>query len=227
MAHAVVVVAVDGDHDGRGDLAEAVEHAVDAEVGADRRVHGTQRRRGQEHDERFGAVGEHCGHPVAHADSVGRQRPLARCHLGAQLAVRHRQLRCVLADERQGRVVGVWPARSDGPQVVLGDVQAGAGEELQTRAWRRATCCRGSTALRPCGDEVGAELADAVAELPHGAPERPWMLHGPRMQIRVGVPVEPESDLLGELPELRPRTSLGIRPPQHVCIGDCGTLAVC
>ena len=71
---AVVVVAVAGDQHLRLDLAEAVEHALHAEVGRAGRPHRADRRRRQHADDALGHVGQDGGDPVAGADARLAQR---------------------------------------------------------------------------------------------------------------------------------------------------------
>ncbi len=69
------------------DLAEAVNHAVDAKIRRARRPHRTQRCAGKHGDDGVGDVGHETGNPVADANAAGLERGGQGGHLPAQFSV--------------------------------------------------------------------------------------------------------------------------------------------
>ncbi len=161
---AVVPVAVDGDEHARLDLAEAIEHALHAEVRRAGRPDRAKARRAQHRLHRLGHVGNVGGHPVARGHARGLQRgghPRRRRH---EFRVRHAAGELVLAAEDQ-RVAGVV-GRAPGEQV-LGEVQARVGKPSGARHPGRID------------ERALAARADDAGIVPDFAPERLALLVRP------------------------------------------------
>ena len=116
---AVVPVAIDADQHLGLDLAEAVEHALDAEIRRGRRPDGAERGGRQHGDQRFRQVGQVAGDAVALADPGGDQELLEAGDLGVEFDARHPPPDPVLTPKHQGVAV-IAPL-----QQVFGVVQPG------------------------------------------------------------------------------------------------------
>ena len=99
---AVVPVAVDADQHLGFDLAEAVEHALHAEVGRGRRPDRAERGGGEHRGQGFGQVGQVAGDPVAGFDAGGEQALLEAGDFTRQFGAAEAALDLVLAPEDQG-----------------------------------------------------------------------------------------------------------------------------
>ena len=132
---AAVDVALGGDEDPRLDLAEAIEHPLDAEVGRAGRPHRTHRRRAQHRDDRLGHVGKIGGHAIAGADARRAERRGERRGLVAQLAPRDRPQAPAFRFADDGRSVSI--ALED----VLREVQRRIRKETRP-AWSMSTATR-------------------------------------------------------------------------------------
>jgi hypothetical protein len=104
-----IVVAVDGEQHLGLDLAEAVEHARDAEIGRAGGPDGTQAGRRQHADHGLGHVGQVAGDPVALAHALGGEAAARRALHGRGLVPfrgderRHPPARRRLGRARRGR----------------------------------------------------------------------------------------------------------------------------
>ena len=108
MRLAGVAVAVGGDQHLRLDLAEAVEHALDAEIRRARRPDRAEARGGEHRDDRLRHVRQVAGDPVAGADALGRAaRPRSA---RPRRAARPRTARAGCRPRRRRRCAGV-PSR--------------------------------------------------------------------------------------------------------------------
>ncbi len=209
---AVVLVGGGDEQHLRLDLAEAVHHALHAEIGRAGGENRPDRGRRQHGNDRLGQVGQVGGHPVAlfHAH-------LAQCrghagHFGVELGVADLAVHAVLVGEHQrGALVAVL-------EQVLGEIKPRLGEPTRARHGR------------PVLDGVvAAGLGDHVAELPHRLPEVLGVVHGPAIQrvpvVHVGI--ELLVDQLDEAGQVGPRTTLGRRPPQGFGHGSgCNPLEI-
>ena len=119
---AVVEIAVGAEQHLRRDLAEAVHHAADAEVGRTRRPDGAQAGRRQHGDRRLGRVGHEAGDPITRRHAVGAERGRGLRDPGVERGVAEFAPGAILAAEDHRRRV-VTPA-----QQVLGVVEPRAGE---------------------------------------------------------------------------------------------------
>ncbi len=174
VALAVVEVAVGGEEHLGLDLAEAVQHALHAEVGRAARPHRADGRRRQHGDHRLRHVGQEAGHPVAGLDPGVAQRLGGDGDGVVKLAPAHAARGLVLRPEDDGVGV-VAPA-----QQVLGVVQPGVGEE------------------GGAGHLVGVDqhalapgLGLDVGEVPDGQPEGLHRVDGPLPEIAVALQREP------------------------------------
>ncbi len=149
-----VVVAVAGDQHLGLDLAEAVEHALHAEVGRAGRPDRADRSSGQHRRNALRHVGHDGGHAVAGLDAEFAQGRAGARHLAAQLVVAHLARDLVLAAEDQRRPVTFLS------QQVLGEIQPGVGKEARARHLVGV-------------DEIGrlALVANHFGEVPEARPE--------------------------------------------------------
>ncbi len=166
---AAVVVAVAGDQHLGLDLAEAVEHALDAEIGRAGRPHRTDRSGGEHADDALGHVGHDGGHPVADAHAGLAQGLRGARDLGGELAPAHAALDLVLAPEHERVAVAILVLEQ-----VLGEVQARARKEPRARHLVAV-------------DEIGRRtlVADHAGEIPQSRPELARVLGRVAMQLLV------------------------------------------
>ena len=201
---AAVAVAVDCHEHAGADLAEAVDHAVGAEIGRARREHPAERGRGEHQLARLGDVGQPGRHAVPRPDARAHtERRGGAPHAGLQLRPTQLTPLAGFAPEDDGRTVVV------APQQVGGEVQPGFGEEpgVMDRRGR-------------LDDALAAGLGDHLAEVPGRRPERCRVGHGEG--VEVGVAGErPEPPALQRLAEgaqvggLRRRRRPQRRGPPH------------
>ena len=145
MRLAVVEVAVGREQHLRANLAEAIEHGVDAEVRRARRPHGADAGRRQHRDDGLGTVRDECRDAVAVADAERAQARGDARDLRAQLVPRQLAALAALVGEYERRAARVVLEQ------VLGEVEPRAFEPLGARAFacRRAARCR-TAARRGC-----------------------------------------------------------------------------
>ncbi len=167
---AVVPVAVDGDEQLGLDLAEAIEHTLDAEVRRARRPDRAAADRRQHGGERLGHVGQVGRDPVAGIDAGRGQRRGKARHQREELAVGHLPLDLVLAAEHQRLAPGLRCAPG---QQVLGEVEPRVREPLRARH---------PVAVH---QRARSALADDPGVVPHRAPERLLVVDRPPPQRRV------------------------------------------
>ena len=195
MGLAGVEIAVGGEHHLGRDLAEPVEHALNAEIGRAGGPDGPEARRRQHRRHRLRHVGHEARDPVAGNDA-GRLHRLgeARDEI-VELAMAEAPADLVLAAEDDGVAV-VAPA-----QQVLGVVEPGLGEELRARHLARVLDADGA-----------GPLADHAREGPELAPEgfrlgdRP-AIEGGHVGL-AGFAAEAGEDRVGD--------ALGARPPERL-----------
>ena len=170
---AVVPVAIDGEHDLRLDLAEAVEHPFDPEIGRAGRPDGAQARRAQHGDDGLGHVRQVAHDTVAGPDTLvaqGRRHPR---HRGDEIGMRNALRHSVFAAKNQciAGIVG----RPAGEQVFR-EVEAGV---------RKPSRARHPVAV---DERALAAGADNPGVIPQRAPER----------FLVGDRPAPERRVVGE-----------------------------
>ena len=185
------------------DLAEAVEHALHAEIGRGRGDRGPEARRCEHEHDGLGHVGHVTGHPVSRRESQRPQR-LGEPR-GGVMELRPGQVAAdpVLGPEHQrGRVVAA-------PEEVLGVVQAGVG----VPAGPRQAIEVDHHALAP--------MADDAAEVPHRVPERLRLVDRPAPQRPRGVGPGPAAFVreAREPGHVGRRREVGIRGPQRAVHG--------
>ena len=148
---AAVEVAVGGDQHARLDLAEAIEHALHAEVRRARRPDRADRRRAERRDDRLGHVRQVPGDAIAGLDARApqRRREPRRPRRTAPRSVSVRRRPPSPLKMIAGAVVA--PA-----QQVLGEVQRGVGKEA-----------RAGHAVEVV-DDARARVAADAAEVPDG-----------------------------------------------------------
>ncbi|MCY1356223.1 hypothetical protein D9M69_426670 [compost metagenome] len=122
-----VAVAGAGDQHLRFDLAEAVDHALGAEVRRAARPGGAQAGGGEHADHRLPGIRHAGGDPVAGADADGAQALLQAGDVGGEFRVAEHLAAAVLADGDQRRMAVA------AVQQVLGEAQGGAGEPARIR----------------------------------------------------------------------------------------------
>ena len=204
---AVIAVAVDGDQDLGLDLAEPVEHALDAEVGRAGRPDRALRGDSQHGDDGLGRVRHDRGHPIARADAFARQRRGKLRDFLVQGAVAQLAPPPVLA-----------PADDRGPVVaaseqILGEIELGADEPPGTRH-----------PVAACQHLVARAARPDLGKAPQRRPEQLGMLDRPRPEP--GVVRERLAVRLGDLPRERghvgARDALLRRLPQRLIHGSSG-----
>jgi len=204
MLFARVEVAIGGEQHGGLDLAEAVHHALDAEVGRARRPGGADADGGEHRNDGFRHVGHKAHDAVARDDAVGAQRlgelrdPFVEVGKteGAAIAL------FALEDQRRGIIATA--------QQVLGEVEFGIREPLRTGHF-----------VGIDQDPVTASFRDDAAEIPHRLKER--LLVGTRpVEQR---PIIRQRDIPGlfdvarEGGEVAVRNGLRARGPKGLCFG--------
>ena len=122
---AVVAVAVGAEQQLRLGLAEAVEHAVGAEIRRARRPDGPDGDRREREHAGLGHVRDKGRDAVAGFQACGAHRLRATRNLRVQLRIRHPAAKSGLVPEHQ-RVVAVPPA-----QQVLGEIEARIGKPFR------------------------------------------------------------------------------------------------
>ena len=200
---AVVPVAVDGeDHLGL-DLAEAVEHALDAEIGRARRPDGAEARRAQHGDDRLGHVRQVAGDAIARSDALLAQRRGHARDGRNQLCMRNapRDLVFATKDQRIAGVVG----RPAGEQVFR-EVEARVGEPA-----------RPGHAVA-VDERALAAHADNAGVVPQRAPERFLVGHRPAPERRIIGERDTRRgrELAGEIGQCRLRDARRRWLPQQV-----------
>ena len=161
---AIVEIAVGGDqHPGR-DLAETVEHALDAEIRRRRSEDAADAGRCQHGDRRFGNIGHVGRDPVAGAEPHGAPRPGEARDRVMEFGPADLPADPVFAAEDDGRRI-VAPA-----QQILGEIHPAVREEAGAR--------------HPVAidDDAPARLADHGAEIPQAGPEFLRLVHRPGVQ---------------------------------------------
>jgi hypothetical protein len=124
---AVVPVAIDTDEDLRGDLAEAIQHALHAKIGRSRRPDSAQRSGSQHGDDGFRHVRQIAGNTVT-LDHTGRlQRLLKARHFSVERGAGKTSLDLAFTPENHG-IAGIRLL-----QQILGVVQARVGKPLGAR----------------------------------------------------------------------------------------------
>ena len=181
---AVVAVAVDRDQHLGLDLAEAVEHALHAEIGGARRPDRAERGRRQHRDDGLGGMRHHRRHPIARADALALQSCGEFRHLEMQLAVAQLPPPAIFGPGDDRKLV-VAP-----PQQVLGEIELGADEPLRPR---HPVAADQHLAPRPA--------CAHVRETPQRRPEQLGMLDRPRPE-RAVIP-QPLAVRFGCLPRER------------------------
>ena len=197
---AVVEIAVGGEEHARRHLAEAVEHAVDAEVGRARRPRRAEARRREHRHDRLRQVRHEAGDPVTRADAELAQPVGDACHFRAQLAVRQFTACAALVAEHYGAVVVVTREQ------VLGEIEprvlepCGTGHPVAALQHRR-----------------GARRVQHAGELHHRRPELLALLDRPAPQCGVvtGGRVEPVAGEGGETRQVRSCNALRGRLPDR------------
>jgi hypothetical protein len=200
MRLAAVVVAVDGDQHLGLDLAEAVEHALHAEIGRARAPHRAQARGRQHRDDRLGHVRQLGGDAVAAPDAGRLERMMQPADRGVEVAPAHLAADLVLAAEDQRDRV-VVPA-----QQVAREVEPRVGKEARTR---HPVVVDDTARAR--------SLPDHAAIGPDRAPERLAIRDRPAPQRVVAVEMRSlgGAELLHEGDHVRLRAPLGRRRPQR------------
>ena len=202
---AVVAVAVDRDQHLGLDLAEAVEHALDAEIGRAGGPDRAERGRGQHRDDGLCGMRHDRGDPIARADALALQRRSELRHLTVQLAVAQLAPPPILGpgDDR-GVVVAA-------PEQVLGVIQLGADEPL--RAGHSVAALQHLAPRPACAH---------VRKAPQRRPEQLGMLDRPRPER--AVIAQPLAVRLGHLARERrqvgPLDALLGRLPDRLIHGD-------
>ena len=169
----VVAVAVGAEQHLGLDLAEAVDHAVDAEIGRARRPDDALRQRGERQHAGLGQVRDEGGGAIAGAQPDAEQRLHCPRDVARQVGVAHPAPEAVLVPEHQ-RIAAIAAA-----QQVLRDVEACLG--IPARAGHLVAV-----------HQHGGALArrDHAAGIPHLVPEDFRVFHRPAMEIRVRIELE-------------------------------------
>src|SRR5258708_2314593 len=206
VALAVVAVAVGAEQHFRLDLAEAVEHALDAEVGRARGPDDALRERRQRQHAGFGNVGNEGRHAVAGAQSQRLQRLRGARDVARQIRIADAPLEAGLVpqDERVAPVAAT--------QQVLREIEARFREPVRAGH------------LVAIG-EHGRALAggDDAAEVPAVGPELFRVVDRPLIELRVAVGVELAlaDHLARELRDLRLLDRALARLPENFRYGGC------
>ena len=182
-----IPVGVAGDEEPGFDLAEAVEHALFAEIGRAGGPDGAERGDGEHAGDGLRHVRHHGGDAIALADAERGEGLLEFRDARAQLVPGPAVGYLVLAAEDDG-VAGTGLL-----QEVFREVQPSLGEE--TRLQHAVAVLERHRAL----------LADRAAFVPHRAPERSPVLHRPGVQRVVGRKI-PSGGPAGRLHEQGHRT---------------------
>ena len=201
-ALAVVTVAVGRDQHARGDLAEAVDDAVHAEVRRARGPDGAEARRRQHRNDRLRAVRQESGDPVTRHHAGGRETGRHAGDGSAQLV--HRELAPLAlfaAEDHCGGVVAL-------AQQMGREIEFAAGEPARVHDVV-------GTRQRLFRRSVEVDRAEAAECFP----ERSRMLDRPAIQRGVVV----EALLLHETMHRGRRHSIRIGPPKNRVFGhvDC------
>lgn len=164
-----IPVMIDRNKHCRLDLAEAVEHALHAEIGRAGGPDRAEARRRQHAGDGLGAVRHHRGDTVADTDALCRQPLLQAGDQTAQVLRRQAQRRAVLAAEDEDLCLVDLHPRSE---QVLGEVQPCLGEKARA----------GHSVI---GKHRGALLANDTAPVPHRVPEGRPIRDGKGMQVGI------------------------------------------
>ncbi len=173
---AVPPVAVGGDEDDRGELAEPGGCPGRPVVQRARRPHRADARAGEERDDRLGDVRQVAGYPVARLDAEAAQRCGECSYRGPQLRPGEGGRLAELVNRGDGDGLGAGRVESVA-QRVAGVVDARPGEPR-----------------RPWHARVGEDTAGVKAEVEEvrdAPPERVEVPHRPRKQVVVRAKVEP------------------------------------
>jgi hypothetical protein len=185
---AAVAVAVRDEQHFRLDLAEAVEHPVDAEIRRAGRPYDALRERRQGQHPGLWNVGDEGRDAVARPQPQLRERLRGAGHFAGQVGVAEAPLEAAFIPVDEG--VAAIPALEH----VLGEIQARLGKPL--RAGQLVAV-----------DQHGAALfrGDDAAAVPDLAPEFLRVVDRPIVEIRIAMEVGPilAAHLLGELGDLR------------------------
>ena len=190
-ALAAVPVAVDRQQHRRLDLAEAVEHALHAEVRRARRPDGTDRRGGEQADDRFRHVRDDGRDAVAGLHALGAQRLREPRDGVVNIGEGQRAAHLVLAaEDHRGLVVAA-------AQQVLGVVEPRLGEPL-----------RAGHAVTVDQRVFAARLGDDAAEVPEGRPEIAGRADRPVVERRIVG----EAHAVASFDEVGEGGQIGLRP---------------
>ena len=197
MRLAVVPVPVDGEEHARLDLAEAIEHALHAEIRRARRPHRAQARRAEHRDDRLGHVRRRTPRPgrlPPHPALSARPRPATP----PPPAPRARHAALALSSPRK---TSASPLSSLAPprEQILGEVEARVGKPASRRA--------SASGRRAC---AAPRSADDAREIPERAPERLALVVRPAPERRVvgkGL-ARGRRDPAGELGDVRARDAV-------------------
>jgi len=146
-------------------LAEAIQHALHAEVRRARGEHRAEAGRGEHDDDRFGHVGQQRRHAIARHHAQRLQRLRNARNLLVKLAVAEPGVRPVLGAEHDG---AGFVARA---QQVLREIEPRVGEET-----------RPGHALAVGQDPLAARLGNDAGEIPQVRPEGFRLLHRPAVE---------------------------------------------
>ena len=207
MRLAVVPVAVDGDEQLRLDLAEAVEHALFAEIGRAGRPDRADRGGGEHGGDGLGHVRHHRRDAVALARRHGAEEPAAAAR-PARAARPRTGARATLSSPRK-------TSASPSPrlrQQVLGEVQLRVGEEA------------GAGHPVAIVEHARALVADDAAEIPDEVPERLAVLDRPGVQrvIVAQFAACGRRGLAGKGSNGSRLDILRFRGPERRCLGHAG-----
>ena len=202
-----VPIAVGAKQHARLNLAEPVEHTVDAEVRRRRRPDRADTRRGEHRDHRLGNVRHESGDSIAHRDAEAAKRGGDARHLVVQLPIRQPPLRAVLIPEHQ-RFALVAIAKQ-----VFGEVESRPDEPFWSEHGIRRC-----DAVAANEDGPAVVVGGDAAKLPDFAPELLEVANRPIVQgfeicdgrrLRAGG-----ANLRDESRQVRARDLLSGRRPQ-------------
>src|SRR5207253_3819947 len=198
---AVVAVAIGAEERLRLDLAEALEHGFDAEVGRTRRPDDALRERRQRQHSGLGNVRNEGCHPVSRAQAKRLQRLRGARDIAREIRIAYAPLVAGLVpeDERLAAVAA--------PQEVLREIEPRLGEPVRARHLVAVHEDRGALARRLY-----------AAEIPDVGPELFGVLHRPAIElgIAVGLELALADHLARELREARLFDGALARLPQHL-----------
>jgi hypothetical protein len=171
---ATIEVPVSGNQNPRLNLPEAIEHALNAEIGRAGRPHGADRGAPERRDHRLRKVGNEPRDAIASLDARPSQGFRKTSGVSSKFARADGPMHLVLAIENQRRAIVV------AAQQVLGEVEPGAREEPRAghaiealgdvRAFRAANACeipdRGPERIRPFERELIERGVVAQADPP-------------------------------------------------------------